>query len=213
MPTAWSTGAPTVSRPAPSAWLARPSDPARIRVTNPDRGAVNSARSGASVRRPGSSTMRGSPPWHSTRRANVASARPDASASSARAAAAVSSDAPPPSTIIRAASRVTIAVRSAGPPPRSVSRHSTISTALPMHAPSGASMSVMNASVRTPARVPIPTIARARARAPSRSWMNAPSPHLTSSTSASLPSAIFLLMIDEATRGMLSTVAVTSRNA
>ena len=43
--------------------------------------------------------------------------------------------------------------------------------------------------------------------------MNAPSPVLTSSTSASMPSAIFLLMIEAAMSGRLSTVAVTSRSA
>ena len=74
-------------------------------------------------------------------------------------------------------------------------------------------MSVMNASVRTPACVPIATIDRASARASSGVFMNAPSPHLTSSTSALLPSASFLLMIDAEMSGMLSTVAVTSRSA
>ncbi len=43
--------------------------------------------------------------------------------------------------------------------------------------------------------------------------MKAPSPVLTSSTRASIPSAIFLLMIDAAMSGRLSTVAVTSRKA
>ena len=43
--------------------------------------------------------------------------------------------------------------------------------------------------------------------------MNAPRPDLTSSTSASMPSAIFLLMIDAVISGMLSTVPVTSRSA
>ena len=43
--------------------------------------------------------------------------------------------------------------------------------------------------------------------------MNAPSPVFTSSTSASIPSAIFLLMMEAAIRGRLSTVLVTSRSA
>ena len=43
--------------------------------------------------------------------------------------------------------------------------------------------------------------------------MNAPRPVFTSSTSASMPSAIFLLMIDALMSGMLSTVPVTSRSA
>ena len=62
-------------------------------------------------------------------------------------------------------------------------------------------------------RAPVATIDRARARALSRSFMKAPCPHFTSSTSALVPSASFLLMIDEEMSGMLSTVAVTSRNA
>ena len=47
----------------------------------------------------------------------------------------------------------------------------------------------------------------------SRSRMKAPMPVLTSSTSAPVPSAIFLLMIDEAISGIASTVPVTSRSA
>ncbi len=43
--------------------------------------------------------------------------------------------------------------------------------------------------------------------------MNAPPPTFTSRTSASVPSAIFLLMIDEAMSGRLSTVPVTSLSA
>ena len=74
-------------------------------------------------------------------------------------------------------------------------------------------MSVITASARTPARPAMATIASARARAWAWSFMKAPSPHLTSRTSASLPSASFLLMIDEATSGIDSIVAVTSRSA
>ena len=43
--------------------------------------------------------------------------------------------------------------------------------------------------------------------------MKAPEPTLTSSTRAEVPSAIFFDMIDEAMRGMDSTVPVTSRSA
>jgi hypothetical protein len=43
--------------------------------------------------------------------------------------------------------------------------------------------------------------------------MNAPEPVFTSRTSASAPSAIFLLMIELAISGIDSTVAVTSRSA
>lgn len=45
------------------------------------------------------------------------------------------------------------------------------------------------------------------------SFMNAPEPTFTSSTRVPVPSAIFLLMIEEAISGMASTVAVTSRRA
>ena len=43
--------------------------------------------------------------------------------------------------------------------------------------------------------------------------MNAPLPTFTSSTSTPVPSAIFLLMIDDAISGIASTVPVTSRKA
>ncbi len=74
-------------------------------------------------------------------------------------------------------------------------------------------MSVSNATVRTPASVPSPTIVAASSRARARSFMNAPVPTFTSRTSAPVPSAIFLLMIDEAISGIASTVPVTSRSA
>ena len=54
---------------------------------------------------------------------------------------------------------------------------------------------------------------RARASAAARSFMNAPAPVLTSSTSAAVPSAIFLLMIEAEIIGIDSTVPVTSRRA
>ena len=114
---------------------------------------------------------------------------------------------------MRAAIRVTTSTTSSGPRPFRISKHSMTSSALPIARPSGAFISVRIASVRTPTRVPMATIALASARAPARSFMNAPSPHLTSSTSALLPSAIFLLMMEAAMRGMLLTVAVTSRSA
>ena len=43
--------------------------------------------------------------------------------------------------------------------------------------------------------------------------MNAPEPTFTSSTSAPVPSAIFLLMMLLAMSGIASTVPVTSRSA
>jgi len=59
----------------------------------------------------------------------------------------------------------------------------------------------------------MPTIASASSRASSAFFMNAPDPALTSSTSAPVPSAIFLDMIELAISGMDSTVPVTSRRA
>ncbi|MBS1264397.1 MAG: hypothetical protein MAG471_00218 [Acidimicrobiaceae bacterium] len=74
-------------------------------------------------------------------------------------------------------------------------------------------MAVIRATVRTPLLSPRPTIVRARSLARSSSGMNAPEPNLTSSTSDSVPSAIFLDMMELAMSGMESTVAVTSRSA
>ena len=74
-------------------------------------------------------------------------------------------------------------------------------------------MFVSRATVFTPASVPRATIVWASSRALSTSFMNAPLPTLTSRTSAPVPSAIFLLMIEEAISGMASTVPVTSRRA
>ena len=74
-------------------------------------------------------------------------------------------------------------------------------------------MSVSRATVRTPWAVPSSTIVRASSAACTASFMNAPLPTLTSSTSADDPSAIFLLMIELAMSGIDSTVPVTSRSA
>ena len=74
-------------------------------------------------------------------------------------------------------------------------------------------MSVIIASVRTPFALPLATIDFARARAPARSFMNAPLPDFTSMTRPPIPSAIFFDRIDAVISGMLSTVAVTSRSA
>jgi hypothetical protein len=74
-------------------------------------------------------------------------------------------------------------------------------------------MSVNNADVFTPCAAPSSTIVSARRRAVSMSGRNAPEPTLTSSTSASVPSAIFLDMMEDAMSGIDSTVPVTSRRA
>ena len=104
-------------------------------------------------------------------------------------------------------------MRSAGPIPFSTSRHSITSSALPTAHPSGVSIRVMTASVRTPDALPIETSDSASRRESASVFMNAPLPVLTSRMRASMPSAIFLLMIDALMSGMLSTVPVTSRSA
>ena len=102
---------------------------------------------------------------------------------------------------------------SAGPPPANTSTDSRTSKALPAVKPNGISIAVTSAIVFTPARFPRPTITCANSLAFCGSLMNAPAPVLTSRTSALVPSAIFLLIIDDAIRGIASTVAVTSRSA
>ena len=87
------------------------------------------------------------------------------------------------------------------------------SSALPTARPSGASIAVMMASVLTPEALPMETSDSASRRESASVFMNAPLPVFTSSTRASMPSAIFLLMIDALMSGMLSTVADTSRSA
>jgi len=74
-------------------------------------------------------------------------------------------------------------------------------------------MSVMSAATFLPIPRPISTMAWARAFESSNDCMKAPSPVLTSRTRASMPSAIFLLMMEAAMSGRLSTVEVTSRRA
>ena len=71
----------------------------------------------------------------------------------------------------------------------------------------------MTANVFLPAPFPSLTISLASAAASSSFFMKAPLPVLTSNTIASAPAASFLLIIEDAIRDMLSTVAVTSRNA
>jgi hypothetical protein len=74
-------------------------------------------------------------------------------------------------------------------------------------------MSVMSATVGRPWSAPISTIVVASSRAAARVFMKAPLPVLTSRTREPVPSAIFLLMIEEAMSGTDSTVPVTSRSA
>jgi hypothetical protein len=74
-------------------------------------------------------------------------------------------------------------------------------------------MSVMRAETFLPIPRLMRTMASARAFESSKACMKAPSPVFTSRMRASIPSAIFLLMMEAAMRGRLSTVAVTSRRA
>ncbi len=67
--------------------------------------------------------------------------------------------------------------------------------------------------MRVPASLPSCTMVSASSRLRRGSCMNAPEPNFTSSTSEAVPSAIFLLMIEEAMSGIASTVPVMSRSA
>jgi hypothetical protein len=90
---------------------------------------------------------------------------------------------------------------------------SATSSALPTASPSGCSICVISAVTCALPALPMATISRPRARASSSVSMNAPRPHLTSSTMASAPAASFLLMMLAAISGRLGTVPVTSRSA
>ena len=97
---------------------------------------------------------------------------------------------------MRAASSTDRSPTSAGPSPFSTSMHSMTSSAFPTARPRGASIRVMSASVFTPEALPSDTSDSARRRESASVFMNAPLPVFTSRTSASIPSAIFLLMIE-----------------
>jgi hypothetical protein len=84
---------------------------------------------------------------------------------------------------------------------------------LPTARPSGVDIDVTRATVRTLCAAPSSTIVAASSRAWSIDFMKAPVPTFTSSTSAPVPSAIFLLMMELAISGIASTVPVTSRSA
>ncbi len=149
----------------------------------------------------------GSPPCAAIIRRHTSIAEP-----SARAFAGSASLTPAASSISRASATVS-STTSAGPPPARTSTDSRTSSALPAVRPSGVDMSVRSATVFTPWSVPRPTIVEASSRASSIVFMKAPVPTFTSRTSEPVPSAIFFDMIEEAIRGMASTVPVTSRSA
>jgi hypothetical protein len=74
-------------------------------------------------------------------------------------------------------------------------------------------MSVIKADAAVPSAREVSTRLRASANALSRSGMKAPSPVLTSKTTAAAPVASFLERMLPVIRGRESTVAVTSRMA
>ena len=107
-----------------------------------------------------------------------------------------------------------VARKSSGPSPRRISTTSTTSSALPIirsqrliHVRDERHHSAL------PIRSPVSTMSSARKAASFSVFMNAPEPVFTSSTSASMPSASFLLMMEAQIRYGLSTVPVTSRSA
>ena len=100
----------------------------------------------------------------------------------------------------------------AGPLPFSVSRHSMTSSALPIARPSGASMPVRTASSQ--ARAAADRHHRLGERRASACGLHErAASDLDVQHERVVPSAIFLLMIEEAMSGRLSTVPVTSRSA
>ena len=82
-----------------------------------------------------------------------------------------------------------------------------------MFLPRGISMSVIRAIVFFPALSPMSTRALESFIESSKVFIKAPLPVLTSRSMQSAPQDIFLLIIEEAIRGMASTVAVTSLKA
>ena len=82
-----------------------------------------------------------------------------------------------------------------------------------MYMPRGKSMLVIRAAMFRPQAEPMDTMVSARARPSASVFIKAPEPHFTSSTMDLAPAASFFERMDEAMRGMESTVAVTSRRA
>ena len=89
---------------------------------------------------------------------------------------------------------------------------SITSSELPIAQPSGSSILVSVAETVLPNCLPIDTISLASFLAVSRFFINAPEPTLTSSEITSVDTASFLLIIDDAIKGIDSTVPVTSLN-
>ena len=119
----------------------------------------------------------------------------------------------PTASSISVASKTVSSTTSVGPPPDKTSNVSRTSRAFPAVKPSGTSIAVTKARVLTPARFPNSTMVLASKPASFGSLMKAPEPVFTSRINALVPSAIFLLIIEDAINGIDSTVAVTSRSA
>ena len=202
MPAECWTGSSLRARPAPSRHAATPNGSACWSTRMPARSAVTTCVSFAT-----GSGASGSPCWAEIMARQVSMARPSLSAASTSA-----SGWPAEASISRASATVS-STTSAGPPPASTSTDSRTSLAFPIARPSGTFIFVRSAVVTTPASVPSATIVSASCRLRSWSFMKAPDPNLTSRTRADVPSAIFLLMIEEAMSGIDSTVPVMSRRA
>ena len=198
------TGSSLRARPAPSRHAATPTASASSRRSQPD----SPARSRPGRARPTGSGASGSPPWPAIISRYLASARPSASA----CAGSVGHDAGQRQHLPRQRQRDldqvgrTAAAQHLRPPrpPRPRCRR-----------PGRAARPSRSAArwCAPPTRCPAaPWSAPAPAPRP-MSRMNAPLPTFTSSTSALVPSAIFLDMIELAISGMDSTVPVTSRRA
>ena len=193
--------------------MARPTNSASSEAKYPERAASTDSTDGAVGNWTGSSTIRGSPPCASMISRSFSNPPPPSNALRTHPRALSSEDSMPATSTIRAAKSIDTASRSAGPWPRSVAHHSAISRALPTARPRGASIVVSTARILTPDASPMAIRRSASSRAANAVFMNAPRPTVTSSTSPSRSTASFLLIIDAAISGMLSTVAVASRSA
>jgi len=191
-PTAWSIGSPTFVRPAPSRFVASPIASACMRVMYPSRGATHCSRPLTDGSSDGSSTTARAPPCRSIMRPKVSSALPEESAPSTRHSAS-------PSFRIAAGEHE----RARGEAlhdgreilrPLSLERLDALAhfDGVADGAPERrlhAGDERLGAHARALADA---TIEAASSRASDSCFMNAPSPHLTSSTTTSLPSASFL---------------------
>ena len=215
IPTAGSILSDFFARPAPSIAEAMPMSSAFMERTWPAARLLSSYMRLTRVSFSGSSIKLPSPPSASTISRSLFNAAPEAIARSAAFLASPIFFAAPPSMSIYALMS-THTSRSGSPlftSPRSTYTASATSNPLPTARPSGQFMSVISATVRLPSFSPIFTIVDASSRALSSVSMKAPLLVFTSSTIASAPAAIFLLMMLEAISGMLFTVPVTSRRA